>query len=165
MPFSAARLRIWASQTGVLNLAIRAKVDSGKSVISITVNDENRKVINVTGNSFQTIGAGSFTIISPGYQSIDITGISSEGSSFADISEFIISGPAATGKVYLNSEWMEMHPSVKYFVSDQEGKVLLKGRLEKANASISLSGLVAGVFYVKLDYQDQCFYETLVVGK
>jgi hypothetical protein len=87
------------THAGKINIAIRAKTGSGKSVIGIFFNGESR-VLNVNGNSYQTIEAGSFTISTPGYQSIDLTGISREGSSFAEISDFIISVTVNTGKVY-----------------------------------------------------------------
>jgi hypothetical protein len=87
------------SKAGKLELAIRAKAVSGKSVVSISVDGESRE-LNIEGNSFQNLEAGSFTLNAPGYHSIDIRGISREGASFAEITDFILHGPVTEDKVY-----------------------------------------------------------------
>ena len=87
------------SKSGKLELAIRAKTVSGKSVVSISVDGESRD-LTITGNSFQKLEAGSFTLNSTGYHTIDIRGISKEGPVFAEITDFIISGQVTDDKVY-----------------------------------------------------------------
>jgi hypothetical protein len=89
----------YLSRTGKIDLALRAKPGKGNCVISISVNGENKKLI-LDGNNFQTISVGSYTIVSAGYQSVELRGIEREGSIFADITHFLISGPAADEKVF-----------------------------------------------------------------
>ncbi len=85
-------------QTGRVNIELRARAGSGTSDIAVTCGS-NRKSIKVSGTAFDTTDAGSFTISKPGYQYVDIQGISTTGTYFADISDVIISGPATEGKV------------------------------------------------------------------
>lgn len=93
------RAYFYLSTPGKMDLAIRVKPGSGQSEISISVNGDTRKMI-LTGSSFQTFGAGNFSIASSGYQSLEIRGLNREGSTFGDISHFLISGPATEGKVF-----------------------------------------------------------------
>ena len=87
------------SKAGKLDISIRAKAGSGKSVITITLNGDSRN-ITITGNSFQILNTGTWEIKSPGYHNIDIRGEETEGSAYAEISDFIISGEATGDKVH-----------------------------------------------------------------
>lgn len=97
----SSRIRTYfrVEKTGILNLSIRAKAEKGSSVILVTVGGEKKEVA-LSNTSFDTIKIGSFQIDKPGYQWIEIQGISKTSASFADVSHFVISGSATEGKVY-----------------------------------------------------------------
>lgn len=90
-------------QVGTLNLSVRTKVSSGTSVIQVTVGSE-KKTISLSNSVFDTLNIGSFRIVKPGYQWVEIQGISKKGSTFAEVSNFIISGTATEGKVYFAND-------------------------------------------------------------
>ena len=54
----------------------------------------------ITGRNFDTLRIGTFNLTSPGYQSVAIRGIEKSGSTFGDISDFLISGPVTEGRVW-----------------------------------------------------------------
>ena len=86
-------------QTGEISISIRARVTSGTSGIAATFGNE-KKSLQIKNVIFDTIPVGTFRIDKAGYQWIELQGISKQGSAFAGISDFIISGPATDGKVY-----------------------------------------------------------------
>lgn len=90
-------------QKGTLNLAVRSKVGSGTSVIQVTVGSE-KKTITLSNSVFDILNIGTFRIEKPGYQWIEIQGISKTGSTFAEVSDLIISGSATEGKVYFSKD-------------------------------------------------------------
>ncbi len=103
-------------QTGKLTLSVRAKVPSGKSAIKISLNGLNftRKL---EGPGYKIYPVGSMMITSPGYYKVDLKGISKTGNYFADVSDIIISGPAASANVIFandpkNFYWSRRGPSV-----------------------------------------------------
>jgi len=96
---SKIRTYFRVEQTGILNLAIRLKVENGNSVIEVAAGGEKRKV-TLSNSTFDTIKIGSFKIDKPGYQWVEFQGISKTSPSFAEVSDLIISGSAAEGKVY-----------------------------------------------------------------
>ena len=101
-------------KTGLINIAIRAKVKSGKSRIICTLG-EATKVISLSNEEFDTIYLGTFKIQKTGYQALKMKGLIRSGSSFADISDILISGEATGGKVQFVKDdfyWGRRGPSV-----------------------------------------------------
>lgn len=96
---SKIRTYFRVEQTGILNLSIRLKVENGNSVIKVTVGGEKKNMI-LSNSTFDTIKIGSFKIDKPGYQWVEFQGISKTGSSFAEVSNLVISGSATEGRVY-----------------------------------------------------------------
>lgn len=90
-------------QTGEISISIRARVVSGISEIEATFGGE-KKSIQLKNVTFDTIPVGTFRIEKAGYQWIELQGISKQGSDFASITDFIISGPATEGKVYFTKD-------------------------------------------------------------
>jgi len=84
--------------TGSITLSFLAKVNSGTSQIQIKYGEE-QKIITLSNTGFDTINLGSFEIKKPGYQFIEFQGLKKNSSTFADITEISISGPATSGKV------------------------------------------------------------------
>lgn len=102
--------------TGQLNVAIRAKVPSGTSVIKVSVNDAAFNV-KLSGDAYTTYPAGSIHVNASGYVKVDLQGVSKTGAYFADVSDIVISGPAtASNVVYANDPdnyyWSRRGPSV-----------------------------------------------------
>lgn len=101
-------------QTGSINIALRAKVSSGKSKIECTLG-EKTKNISLSNMAFDTIDIGVFNVAKAGYQSLNLKGLTKSGQTFAEVSDILISGPATGGKVYYVREdfyWGRRGPSV-----------------------------------------------------
>lgn len=88
-----------AEQTGTINISLRTKVSSGTSKIEVDF-EGKKKVLTLENVTFDTILLGIFTIDKPGYNWVDLKGISKSANMFAEVSDFILSGPATEGKVY-----------------------------------------------------------------
>ena len=111
---SVIRTYFRLEQTGIINIALRAKVSSGKSFISCTLGDETKE-ISLSNREFDTIPAGTFNIAKTGYQSLILKGLTKSGQCFAEVSDILITGQAATGKVYYVKDdfyWGRRGPSV-----------------------------------------------------
>lgn len=85
--------------TGTINIALRGKVTSGTSQIEIVFGDEIKK-LTINNTKYDTLEIGTFSIDKPGYQWVEFRGITKSASSFAEISDLLISGPASNGKIY-----------------------------------------------------------------
>jgi hypothetical protein len=96
----STRIRTYfrVENTGSINLSLLAKNSVGTSQIQISYGDE-KKTITITKSTSDTIDIGIFEIKHPGYQYIEFIGISRSGQTFGEISDILISGPAAKGKV------------------------------------------------------------------
>jgi hypothetical protein len=90
-------------QPGEIRIAVRAKVNSGRSKIGITFGAEKRK-ITLSNIEFDTIEIGAFNINSPGYQALTMKGLLKTDSTFAEVSDILIAGAAVAGKVYYVKE-------------------------------------------------------------
>lgn len=100
-----ARIRTYfrTEQTGEISISIRARVASGISEIEVTFGSE-KKSIQFKNVTFDTIPVGTFRIEKAGYQWIELQGIIKQGSAFAEITDFIINGPATEGEVYFTKD-------------------------------------------------------------
>lgn len=94
-------IRTWfkTERPGLINLALRTRNLSGTSVIEVKVAGKILKA-TISGRNFDTLRIGTFNLNSPGYQSVAIRGIEKSGSTFGDISDFLISGPVTEGRVW-----------------------------------------------------------------
>jgi hypothetical protein len=93
-------IRTWfrTERSGMIRLAIRCRVNSGTSSIILKLGS-GEKTIDLTGTSFDTIDVGTFEITKSGYQYIDLQGMKRTSSSFAEITDILVSGPATEGKL------------------------------------------------------------------
>jgi len=89
--------------TGKIDIAFRGRVLSGQSSLALSFGGKSR-TINISNTGYDTVSAGSFVIEKAGYQYIEIKGTSKSSGTFAGISDFLISGPAISGKVYYVKE-------------------------------------------------------------
>ncbi|RYD82715.1 MAG: DUF5077 domain-containing protein, partial [Sphingobacteriales bacterium] len=102
-------------QTGMLHLAVKARVPSGSSKIKLSVNGTSFNV-DVTGAGSKVYFVGSVNIATEGYVKVDLQGVSKTGSNFAEVTEIMIGGAAAgAGLVYANDAanyyWSRRGPS------------------------------------------------------
>ena len=104
--------------TGDLNIALKLLIPTGTSKISVAVNNT---IITKTVNNRDTatITFGKVTINNPGYIKINLQGLSKTGSTYAAVSDVVLSGNAlAKGASYVkNNEgnyyyWGHRGPSV-----------------------------------------------------
>ncbi|HEY3390751.1 MAG TPA: DUF3472 domain-containing protein [Prolixibacteraceae bacterium] len=101
-------------RTGKIQLAIRARVKSGKSIIKFQFGNETKE-LSISNIVFDTLNIGTFTIKNAGYQLLKISGVNKSSGSFAEISDLLISGEAVDDKTrYVKDEfyWGRRGPSV-----------------------------------------------------
>ena len=113
--------------TGELQVGLTAKVSEGSSTIAVTVNGQTKEV-TLENTEFEELSVGTFTIDSPGYQAIEIQGVSKEGADFASIKSFEIGGAAtAKGVTYVKDDfyWGRRGPSVHLTYKTPEDKDIL----------------------------------------
>ncbi|QIP14231.1 DUF5077 domain-containing protein [Spirosoma aureum] len=97
-------------------VSLRAKAPSGTSTIRVSVNGKPFSV-SLTASDFQTIPVGSIAIPAAGYVKVDLQGAHKSGDSFGEISDLIITGPAANSTIVFandpaNYYWSRRGPSV-----------------------------------------------------
>lgn len=83
---------------GVVTVAIRARVESGKSIIRMQSGDIIKNFL-LDNTDYDTILIGDFRIENPGYQLIDLKGLTRTGKSFASVTDFFIKGSATNGNI------------------------------------------------------------------
>ncbi|ADB42591.1 DUF3472 domain-containing protein [Spirosoma linguale] len=81
------------ARTGTLHLSINLRVPAGKSRLRITLLGKS-KDIDVQGNTFMDYPLGQWTVPKAGYMKLTLQGISKTGATYADVTDFGISGPA-----------------------------------------------------------------------
>ena len=105
-------------QAGKLNLAIKGSVISGKSVVKLTVNGTSFEV-TLSGTTAAVYPAGIVDITTPGYVKVDLQGVSKDGVTFAEVSDIMVGGTAASSNLQYASVsadnqfyWSRRGPSV-----------------------------------------------------
>lgn len=100
---------------GELHLGVQAKLEKGTSKLLAVFNGEEIE-FEVSSTEYTPIYIGSFEIDKPGYNHLDIRGLSKESPGFADVSYVILSGAAIQDGIhYINEEyfyWGRRGPSV-----------------------------------------------------
>ena len=112
---SVASTYVRIGQSGVLNVAIRAKAPSGESAVRVSVNGKPFTV-KLKGDELKTYFAGKVDIAAEGYVKIDLQGISRSGSTFGEVSDIMIGGTATTQNLVFandpeNFYWSRRGPS------------------------------------------------------
>jgi hypothetical protein len=93
------RTYFWIGQPGALDLRLKAAVTSGRSKIRCTVG-RVAKEVTITNAHPESIVIGTFTIAQPGYQYLELQGISRTAATFATITHLELSGTATGGAVH-----------------------------------------------------------------
>jgi hypothetical protein len=125
----ADRIRTYfrVEKTGLIQIAVKAKVVSGKSGLKATLGGIS-KDISLSNTEYEIIEIGSFQVEKAGYYFLELQGIQKSSDEFAGITEVLIAGPATTGKVnYVRDDfyWGRRGPSVhlNYEVPAEAGDV------------------------------------------
>ena len=114
-PGSIASTYVRVGQSGVLHVAIKAKVPSGSSSVRVSVNGKPFTV-DLSGADYKTYFAGKVDIATEGYVKIDLQGISKTGNYFAEVSDIMIGGTATSQSLVFandpeNFYWSRRGPS------------------------------------------------------
>ena len=117
------------SGTGAIDIAMIARVVSGKSTIEVAFACEQRRV-KLTNTEFDTIYIGRFDLGSPGYQTLGMRGLSKTDSVYAEVREILIGGEAIGDKAYYLKDdfyFGRRGPSVHllYKIPEESGDVVL----------------------------------------
>ncbi|MBK1897528.1 DUF3472 domain-containing protein [Chryseobacterium paridis] len=103
------------SNSGTLNIGLKASVPSGTSVVKVTIGSISKNV-TLTGSAYTDYSVGDFPISTPGYVKVDLQGVSKTGGYFADVTDVTFSGAASTGtNIFSNDSsyyyWARRGPS------------------------------------------------------
>ena len=101
-------------RTGKINLAVRARVKSGKSKIECQIGPDS-KILTLKNTSFDTIKIGTFNLKNAGYHTFTLIGIEKTAENFAEISDLLIGGEAVDESTrFVKDEfyWGRRGPSV-----------------------------------------------------
>lgn len=101
-------------RAGAIELAIRVRVNTGKSKIKCQLGTES-KILTVKNTSYDTIKIGKFNLKNAGYQTFTLIGIEKSAEDFAEITDLLIGGEAVDGSArFVKDEyyWGRRGPSV-----------------------------------------------------
>ena len=112
---SIASTYVRVGQSGVLHVAIKAKVPSGVSSVKVSINGKP-VTLDLSSNDYRSYYAGKVDIASPGYVKIDLQGVSKTGPYFAEVSDIMIGGTATSKNLVFaddpeNFYWSRRGPS------------------------------------------------------
>ena len=100
-------------QTGELDLALTGRVTQGESKLEVSLGEQSHTV-TLSGSSSKQHSVGRFQVTQSGYQKILLRGLSSNGQTFAELSQLNFGGSAAANASYIKDEvyWGRRGPSV-----------------------------------------------------
>lgn len=114
-------------KAGDVRIAIVAKAGSGKSEIECSLAGQ-KHVISLSSDNYDTIIVSKFTIEKPGYNSLDLKGISKKGETFGTVSSILIDADSSVGRIWYVKDdfyWGRRGPSVhlRYTIPEGTGDV------------------------------------------
>jgi hypothetical protein len=115
------------ADTGKLQLSIRARVPGGESVLKCAFGGETREIA-LRNADWELIPLGVFEVSQPGYQRLELQGLTRTGRGFAEVEELVLEGDAARGAVHHVKDefyWGRRGPSVhlSYLQADKVKQV------------------------------------------
>ena len=151
------------SNSGNLNIGLKASVPSGTSVIKVTIGGVSKNV-TLTGSAYTNYTVGDFNISTPGYVKLDLQGVSKTGGYFADLTDITFSGPASTGTNIFSNDpsyyyWARRGPSchLNYTiptsnnVSYYYNEVIVPVGEDKIGSYFMANGFSAGYFGMQVN--------------
>ena len=126
-PDERIRTYFRVEKIGSIQIAIKARMNSGKSVLKATFGNQSKE-ISITNSLSEIVEIGSFQVEKPGYQFLELQGLQKSSSEYAQITEVLIDGEATSGNVYFVKDdfyWGRRGPSVhlNYEVPTEAGDV------------------------------------------
>lgn len=113
-PASAVSVFFHLARAGKVQIAIRARLQNGESVLNCTFGGETRE-ITLRNTDWEIIPVGTFEVGLPGYQRLELQGITHSGPDFAQVEEVLLLGDAVKGEVHFVKDefyWGRRGPSV-----------------------------------------------------
>lgn len=110
------------SRVGKLQVALRARVHSGATVLQCTLDGQSHN-INVNNTDWQLIPLGTFEVRQQGYQRLELRGVDRTGPYFAEVEAVILGDEAAQGEVHFVKDefyWGRRGPSVHLWYPQAE---------------------------------------------
>lgn len=113
---------------GELKVSLRARSVSGSSEMTIRYDGQEQQVTIPEGMVFRDLPVVTFRVKGPGYQRLELQGVTRAGGVFAEVAGVLIGGEAASGKVWFIKDefyWGQRGPSVHltYTVPGEAGDV------------------------------------------
>jgi hypothetical protein len=108
--------------SGEVQIALRARVQSGESVLTCKLGGETKE-IRLSNTDWQVIPIGAFAVSSPGYQRLELHGKSHTGPDLAEVEAVLLGGEAVRKPVnYIVDEfyWGRRGPSVHLWYPQAE---------------------------------------------
>lgn len=126
-PGSVIRTYFRTEKTGTIQLAIKARVNSGKSVLKVFMGAQSKE-ISLKNTEMEIVDLGTFRVENAGYQFLELKGVSKTADEFAQITDVLIGGEVATGKIWFVNEdfyWGRRGPSVhlNYEIPAEAGNI------------------------------------------
>ncbi len=126
---SEDRIRIYfrLEKAGTVDIAIKTKVVSEKSVLKVTFGGQGKE-ITLKNTELAVVDLGPFQVEKAGYQFLELQGLQKSSVEFAQITEVLLGGEVASGAVYCVKDdfyWGRRGPSVhlNYEVPAEAGDV------------------------------------------
>lgn len=97
---AAQRIRtfFWVGKSGPLELRLNASVASGTSRLRCSIGTEVKEV-TLSNAAPADIPVGTFAVAQPGYQCLELQGLSKSGPTFAEVDALTLAGAACDGEV------------------------------------------------------------------
>ncbi|KIC92016.1 DUF3472 domain-containing protein [Flavihumibacter sp. ZG627] len=100
---------------GEVSIAIKGRVPAGNSTIEVGIGDKSFRK-ELTNSTVKVVNIGSVQLSEPGYLKLTLKGIQKTGAEFAQISDIVVHGAAATRVKFANDPenfyWSRRGPSV-----------------------------------------------------
>ena len=109
--------------TGQIQIAIRARVQSGASVLQFSFGGQTKE-ISLDNTDWEIIPIGTFDVKQAGYQRLELQGKTHTGPDFATVDEVLLGGPASGDEVHFIKDefyWGRRGPSVHLWYPQADG--------------------------------------------
>jgi hypothetical protein len=122
------RTFFWVEKAGTIHVGIKARVSGGSSTLKATFLNESSEV-SVGSSTYGVTYIGTYSIPSPGYYFLDLSGVKKTGTVFAQVSDILLGGEATQNGVHFSNKdyfyWGRRGPSVhlSYQVPQQAGDI------------------------------------------
>lgn len=160
-----AAVFFWLNHSGKLKISLKAKTESGVSKLKVTALNKSFDV-KISGSEWQVVPVGTVKVTEPGYVSVLIEGIKKEGKVYADVSDVVLEGPAATEPMNFvrdfSDYWGRRGPSVhlKYTLPQEDveyfyTEVTVPANMDVIGSYFMATGFGEGYFGMQVNSENQ----------